>query len=223
MSKIPGFVKSTGGNCGVYAVVMALNSVDVRLESTMIEKIAHSEGISYFGELYNKKQITGLLAAIKSVGYEFNYESVHFDTQEEFEKTVREATEAGKYILMAYYAFQGFVRAPAKVNMDRGHWMVIYNIDKKGNIYAIQSNSKANMLGALNNVTSKALFESNSRLADVKVNWGKYQKCEVNIFKKLLEQNPRCGESICKLNDKMDVHDCVYYSNLNNFGVVISK
>ena len=223
MSKAPKFIKSTGGNCGMYALVMALNSVEAELNPSVIETIASNQGISYFGELYSRKQVLNLLGAVKDTGHEFNYEGVQFDTKESFEEAIRETVEAGRYMLVAYYAFQGFVRAPEKVNMDRGHWLVIYDIDSKGNIAAIQSNSKAHLLKALNHVTVQSLYDSNNRLKDVKINWGKYNKCDVKVCKKQLEKNARCGASMCGLNNKMKVYECIYHSDLSNFGIVIYK
>lgn len=221
--KKPNFIKSTGGNCGIYSVLMVLSALNIDINNIELENAAYEQGISYFGELYTRNQICRLLDIVKEKCPEVRYVLVEYTTDKELGEALKENISLEKYILIPYYAKQGWVAESNSPNMNHGHWGIIYDIDSSNNIYGIQSNSKANFFGALNRVSMEKIFNSNGTLKNIKVNWGKYHKCNIEVCKKILNDTPRCCSELCKLNNKMQSRECIYYTDLNNCFISIYK
>lgn len=219
--KEPTFTKATDGNCGMYAVYMALSSYGYDINADDILRIAMENGLSISGELYRTTNIIKLIDILKDIyNININLDIIEFDTAEELENIIAGET-VNNYILLPYYAFQGVPITSLMPNMKRGHWAVIYDI-KGSNIFGKQSNSKADALNVLKDVDVKKIFKSNTMLDNIKVNMGKYNKCNINIPKKKLVDSPRCGLDVCEYNQG-NSSNCIFFSDIAYKAFVIRR
>ncbi len=217
----PKFIKSTGGNCGIYAVLMALDALEIETSGKELEELAYKCKSTNFGDLYTVSSVIKLLSAVQQeINSELKFEVLSFVDVDSMESVISNNI-GSKYILMAYYAYQGMVVKPLKASMNHGHWALLYDMKDKL-LYGKQSNSKANTFGMLNCVKTIDLYNSNVGLKDIKINWGKYQKCKIAIPKKQLVDSPRCGNTTCAINN-MDSRNCLYSCDLNNKVITIYK
>lgn len=202
-------------SCGVQSICMVLNSLGYKvladeLESMLREKIPDLK----HGAIYTSKQMQDVLEIINQE-YGISYEEMDFNNELELKNTIEQYKESS-YMLIPYYAFQGLVWQQRKPNMIHGHWAVVYDM-KDGKIFGVQSNQKGEMLGVLSGVGIKQFFDSNKTLSNIKVNWGKYHKCEKHIPKQEYGFVQRCGLDHCKITGcnqncifTPDIHGRVY-------------
>lgn len=204
-------IKSNKADCGITAIKMILDSYG--LDYDTYDDILYGNGISYFGELLNSEQVNRALSAIART---IQFEMVEFKAEEELKNIITAGVKNQKYILISYYAFQGFLckDTRAKIDMKHAHWGVIYEIEDEL-ITGKQSNVKADILGCLKDKEVADLYKANQILNRVKVDFGKYNKCNISIFKRDLGKVARCGSGqICSLCSSMKSDECVYDCNL---------
>lgn len=216
----PKFIKATDGNCGMYAINMALNGLKKDINADEIIEIALENGLSISGELYTTEAVKRLVEILNEKhNVNLNLNIVEFSNEHELKGIIEENIE-NAYILLPYYAFQGAPVTSKKPDMKRGHWGIIYDI-QGDKVYGKQSNSKADILGALDGVSVNKLFKSNSMLYNIKVNMGRYNKCTIKISKKQLEEHPRCGENICELSKGRN-NVCIFNSDLSGKAFILN-
>lgn len=208
-------------SCGVYAISIILNALQFNHNTIDIENYAHNIGEGELGALYTRSSLRNLLDTLKHNYTGLEYKEYTFKNSDELSSILRDSKDNG-YILIPYYAMQGFVWKHTKPDMKHGHWAVIFDFDGV-NIYGIQSNQKADKLGCLNSVSIKSFYESNQCLNRIKIDWGKYNKCNICINKKLLGIKPRCGNTDdCKYTNKADFN-CIYNSDIGNTAYLLFR
>lgn len=217
----PSFTKATDGNCGMYAIYMALNAYGFDINAEKISEVAIENKLSINGELYRTGHFIKLIQILKdNYNIECCLEVIEFRTIQELKNIITEKTKHS-YVLLPYYAFQGLPITSVKPNMKRGHWCIIYDINGDS-VFGKQSNSKADSLNVLKDVSITKMFNSNKMLDNIKVNMGKYNKCAINIPKKQLAYTARCGLDKCKFN-KDDTSNCIFNSDIAYKAFVLRK
>ncbi len=217
----PNFTKATDGNCGIYAIYMALNSYGFNIDAEKISSIAIENKLSINGELYRTDNFVKLIQLLNddyNIGVKVDV--IEFSTVQELKDIITEETK-NNYVMLPYYAFQGLPITSVLPNMKRGHWSIIYDI-KEDFIFGKQSNSKADSINVLKEIDITKIFNSNTMLDNIKVNMGKYNKCEINTPKKQLVNKARCGLEICEFN-KDDTSNCIFKSDIAYKAFVLRK
>lgn len=210
-------IKSDKADCGITAIKMICNAYDIDYE--MYIDILYGNGITYFGELLNTDQVDKALSIFKML----QVERKDFKNVEELKDIFESSVKDARYILFPYYALQGFVVINNKVDMKHVHWGVFYDI-KENNVYGKQSNIKAEIMRRLYGIDINKLYMSNESLDRIKIDFGKYHKCDIEISKSKLGIQARCGENkICSQCTDMSSNECIYNCNLAGTLWVISK
>lgn len=232
----PIFKLSEGKSCGISALNMALIANGIEIDTIKVLEELKERGETINGEIYTIKSIRGMVEVIKQM-YDADIELNIRDFQDikMFNSIIKEELEnisggRRKYIMLPYYAIQGVPYTKGGKNMNRGHWAIIYKITEDYRVYAKQSNSKANRLGVLNGVASKNLYKANKSIEGIKVDMGKYNKCNIDINKTELGKLSRCGNEVCYITKSKTrlgglentMEECVYYTDLANKAFIIS-
>lgn len=217
----PEYIRATGANCGIYCLGMVLKAYGYSVELGKLSKLLIESGITISGELYTEKSIVDTLDIInKEYGYKIEIEIEEFNSSRELTNIAHKYKDV-HYIVIPYYAFQGMPITSKKPNMNRGHWAIIYEADQD-KLFGAQTNSKAEVFELLRYISSKTIYDSNICLRDIKVDMGKYNKCDIKVCKSDLGVVPRCGEDKCSLNGNPS-KICIYKSDIANKAFIIKK
>lgn len=203
-------------SCGVNSIASILYTLgytDINLENLNKDLESLDKEIK-FGGVYKIELLIHILDFIsREYDIDISYEVKEFSTAEEFRNILK---NENKYAIVCYYALQGFVRVSKHPSMEHAHFGIIYEYNEESDtISGSQSNSKADMLKCLENVDINKFVESCNIVNKLKLNWGKYNKCDINISKKELEDRNRCGEDFCKLG-LCSISRCIYKPTIGN-------
>ena len=232
----PIFKLAEGRSCGLSALNMALIANGIEIDTIEVIEELKERGETINGEIYSIKSIQGMIEVIKQrYGVDIELEIRDFQDINEFNGIITEELmngddSRGKYIMLPYYALQGVPYTKGSKNMIRGHWAVIYRVTKDYRIYAKQSNSKADRLGVLRGTPSRNLYKANQSIEGIKVDMGKYNKCNIEIIKSGLGKISRCGNNVCSITKSKlslggignTLGSCVYYTDLANKAFIIN-
>lgn len=209
-------------SCGVNSIASILYTLgynDINLENLNKDIECLDKEIE-FGGIYNIDTLINILEFIsREYELDINYEVKEFSTVDEFREIIKNGS---RYAMVCYYALQGFVRISKHPSMEHAHFGIIYDYnEKQDTISGSQSNSKADMLKCLENVKIDKFVDSCNIVNKLKINWGKYNKCEVKVCKRDLETKPRCGEGFCNLG-LCSTSRCIYKPTIGNKLIFIS-
>lgn len=206
-------------SCGIYAITLILNSLELENNAHKIEKLARENiAEANLGSLYQESSMIIILDILKKK-YNINYSILEFSSFEDL-KNICETKLNNGYILLPYYAMQGFVWKHKHPDMKHGHWGVFYKFEND-KLYGVQSNQKAHKLHCLDSCNIREIYESNKLINDIKIDWGKYNKCKINIGRKELGIKPRCNNQLsCRYCDKQEFN-CIYKSDIGNKAYII--
>lgn len=210
-------------SCGINSLSSILSSLDINFDIDEFnnELIKLNKEIE-LGGIYDIDIMTDILNYISNKYKGIEYEIKEFNTLNEF-KSIIENNVSNAYIMVCYYALQGFIRITKHPSMEHAHFGIIYDYNnEKEKIYGSQSNSKADNLKCLENISIANLYESCCIVNKLKLNWGKYKKCEVNIPRKQLESCARCGKDKCNL-ELSTTDRCIYHPTIGNKAIIIRK
>ena len=211
-------------SCGINSLSSILETLEVEgldIDELNTEIIRLNREIE-LGGIYNIDIMAQVLEHITSKYRDVEYEIKEFNTLEEF-KSIIENNISNSYIMVCYYALQGFIRITKHPSMEHAHFGIIYDYNKeKERIHGSQSNSKADKLKCLEGVDIETFYNSCCIVNKLKLNWGKYNKCNINVSRKQLETCARCGENTCKLG-LSSTEKCVYYPTIGNKAIIIRK
>ena len=148
-------------SCGVNSIVSILYSLgfkNINLEELNDELIKEDKELE-FGGIYNIKKFSETLIKIREKeNIDFKFQIEEFKTAEELENIFLRNPES--YIMVCYYALQGFVRVTNHPTMEHAHFGVIYDYDEKNRkVYGSQSNGKADKLKCLENIDIDKFFD----------------------------------------------------------------
>ena len=208
-------------SCGVNSIASILYTLgysDINLEDLNRDLERLNKEIE-FGGIYQIELLLHILDFISSeYGIDINYEVKEFSTVDEFREIIK---NENRYGMVCYYALQGFIRISKHPSMEHAHFGIVYNYDEKTDtISGSQSNSKADKLKCLENISIEKFVESCNIVNKLKLNWGKYNKCEINVSKRELENMPRCGDKNCKLG-LCSTSRCIYKPTIGNKIILI--
>ena len=212
--------------CGIYAIAITLNSLGFKISHTELKELAIKISSEVeFGSIYTQSTMDKILNELSNQLDNFLYEKKYFSHPCDLDSIVSDGIVNNGYVLIPYYAMQGVVYKENKPKMHHGHWAVIYDI-KDGKIFGTQSNWRADNNKCLDGIEVTKFIESNSCLNSIKINWGKYNKCKVDIPRKQLEITPRCGKlhSCSKLTQECtEDFKCIYVSDLSNVAYILRR
>ena len=200
-------------SCGLNSIFSILSTLNIEFNiEELNDKLEKFDSEIKFGGLFNINNLIKALDFIKeSEGINIEYEVREFKSAEELESILK---SSDKYALICYYALQGFIRVSKNPSMEHAHYGIIYKY-RDGKLTGSQSNNKADMLKCIENVDIDKFFDSCNTVNKIKVNWGKYNKCQICIGKKQLDEKARCGEEECKLG-LHSTSDCLYRPTIGN-------
>lgn len=209
-------IASDEADCGIKALEMIMESFG-RDYSFKIDSL-YDYKLTYFGELLQSACVNDALKHL-----ELDFKQIEFETASELESICKENLDGKSCILIPYYALQGFVINTSKPDMKHVHWGILTEI-RNDKVYGKQNNVKADILGCLNGIYIDKLLESNRCLGKVKIDFGKYHKCKIEIPKEKLGIIARCGENqFCQHCNSMKSFRCVYKCDLANKAWIIRE